>query len=278
MRGRDANTHVCIHLCSHMHPRVYATDIAISPSPLARAAAASCASRGRRTLPTRARRSCACAQLWGRRTCFCSAQACGMCCGRRRMLAHHRHTERRWYAHFVRRWCVYTSAERARRARARACASGCCVHSCARLCVRACVRACARVRCCVRALLHACLTVRTSVGYAHDCCARRTLVRSLIHTQSAASPGATVAWLDLPAMVRAKQLTREKRERLTDARVRALNAAAARAVRAEEALRGRVAWLGLHAVSEGTCACALRRARARTRARAHTYACARTRT
>ena len=79
-------------------------------------------------------------------------------------------------------------------------------------------------------------------------------------------------------MVRAKQLTREKRERLTDARVRALNAAAARAVREEEALRGRVAWLGLHAVSEGACACALRRARARTRARAHTYACARTRT
>lgn len=81
-------------------------------------------------------------------------------------------------------------------------------------------------------------------------------------------------------MVRAKQLTREKRERLTDARVRALNAAAARAVRAEEALRGRVAWLGLHAVSEGTCACALRRARARVRWPVHThaYACARTRT
>ena len=147
-----ANTHVCIHLCSHMHPRVYATDIAISPSPLARAAAASCASRGRRTLPTRARRSCACAQLWGRRTCFCSAQACGMCCGRRRMLAHRRHTEWRWYAHFARRWCVYTSAERARRARARACASGCCVHSCARWCVRACVR----VRVCACALLRAC--------------------------------------------------------------------------------------------------------------------------
>lgn len=65
------------------------------------------------------------------------------------------------------------------------------------------------------------------------------------------APAASLAWLDLPAMVTHKQLSERKRARMTEVRARALNAAARRAVEADADLAAHVAWLGLHGASEG---------------------------